>query len=540
MSHFRSSRRSLPALLGLVLAGSVGVCGQVGNAQSITLNPLTQGNITGIESIAAGVGGITQMTFGPDGRLYVATFGSGILRYDYDPHGSLTNKTTVWSRPANPPAGVINGSLGVAFHEDANLGVVMYLAPAVSGNFDVSRNFAQSIVRLTDSDGDGNWGELADGEVNQTIVDNLRVTDLHQVNQMVVKNDSLYVGIGSRTRTGGQINGEPHSELPGDPNPDDGEFAYTGAINWIRDLTLLSGDTTTTNLAGHNITSHHTDTTPFTSTNEGKLTIYSTGFRNVYGLALDTEGQLWATMNQNENPLKPDELHRSDFQDDHGFPKANEVSGNWKTNADAIASGFFQTFKDPVSELGNNASANGITFTGANSNLDEYAFIVRYSAGKDLIAVHRETGEIIQVASGFASPLDVTTDPYGDLLVGDYGGGGQIFRIDVFGNMDADLNQDGLIDAVDWGIIRANFNADLTGLTPPQAKALGDLTSDFVIDRVDLALFKRSYEDFNGAGTFAQLGAPIPEPQTLLIMLPLLLGAATVSRQWRLVTRSET
>src|SRR5690606_1756460 len=102
-------------------------------------------------------------------------------------------------------------------------------------------------------------------------------------------------GIGSRTRTGGQVNGVPQSEVPGPPNPDDGEFAYTGSINWIRDLTLLSSDTTTSNLAGHNITSHHTDTTPLTSVDESKLTVYSTGFRNVYGLAFDRQGQLWAT-----------------------------------------------------------------------------------------------------------------------------------------------------------------------------------------------------------------------------------------------------
>ena len=532
MNYVRGSRRLTATLLGLILVGLVGVFEPIAEAQLITVNPLTAGNITDIESIATGVGGITQMTFGPDGRLYVATYGSGIVRYDYDPNGALTNKTTVWSRPANPAAGIINGSLGIAFHTDATLGTVMYLAPAVRGNFDVSLNFTQSIVRLTDSDGDGNWGEVVDGEVNQAIVDNLRVTDLHQVNQMVVKDDTLYVGIGSRTRTGGQVNNQPHSELPGAPNPDDGEFAYTGSVNWIRDLTLLSSDTTTANLAGHNITSHHTDTTPLTSADESKLTGYSTGFRNVYGLAFDREGQLWATMNQNENPLKPDELHRTDFQDDHRFPKANEVSGDWKTNAEAIAAGFFQTFKDPVSTLGDHASANGITFTSVNFSLNDYAFVVRYSAGKDLIAVQKETGEIVQIASGFDSPLDVTTDPFGDLLVGQYGGGGQIFRIDVINNLDADLNGDGFIDEVDWGIIRSNFNADLTGFTPEQAKALGDLTTDLKIDRFDLALFKHSYEEFNGAGTFAQLGVQVPEPPTFLAIALVFLGT-TASIHWR-------
>src|SRR5690606_33794429 len=165
-------------------------------------------------------------------------------------------------------------------------------------------------------------------------------------------------------------------------------------------------------------------------------------------------------------------------------------------------------------------------------SLNDYAFVVRYSAGKDLIAVHKETGEIVQIASGFDSPLDVTTDPFGDLLVGQYGGGGQIFRIDVINNLDADLNGDGFIDEVDWGIIRSNFNADLTGFTPEQAKALGDLTTDLKIDRFDLALFKHSYEEFNGAGTFAQLGVQVPEPPTFLAIALVFLGT-TASIHWR-------
>src|SRR5262249_15437757 len=148
-----------------------------------------------------------------------------------------------------------------------------------------------------------------------------------QVDQMLVKNDTLYVSIGSRTRTGGNV-----SELSGAPSAADGEYSYTGSINLIRDLTHLDGDTTTANIARFNITQPQTDTQPFTSTDVGKLTVYATGFRNPYGLAIDATGQLWATMNQNENPLKPDELHKVSFKEDHKFPKKNEVSGDWKTN----------------------------------------------------------------------------------------------------------------------------------------------------------------------------------------------------------------
>jgi glucose/arabinose dehydrogenase len=447
------------------------------------------------------------MTFGPDGKLYVATFANGVKRYDYDPAGNLTNEKLVWSRSSS--GNQLNGSLGVAFHEDPTLGTVMYLAPAVSSSFNVEINITQSIIRLTDNDSDGNWGETAAGEVNQAIVDNLRVTDLHQVNQLLVRDDTLYAGIGSRTRTGGQI-----SEYGGAPNPDDGEFAYTGSINWIRDLTQLSSDTTTSNIAGFNITQHHTDVRPLASTDVGKLTVYSTGFRNVYGMAFDADGQLWASMNQNEGDFqKPDELHRSDFQDDHRFPKRNEISGDWKTNAAAVAAGFFQNFEDPVALLGNNASADGFDFTYRNDAFAGHAFIVRFSTGDDLLAVNPDTGAWRQVVTGFSNPLDVLADAAGNLLIGQFGAGGKIFRLELIpgSNIFGDLNRSGMVDAADWMILRDNFNIDMAGMTPTEAMARGDLNADFRNDRFDFGLFKTAYDDANGSGAFTRL-LNVPEP----------------------------
>jgi glucose/arabinose dehydrogenase len=493
-------------------------------AQQLNSAPIVQTNFTGISLVGSGVGNPTQMVFGPDGKLYVSTFTSGVKRYDYSPAGGVSNGVTVWSRPADNLAGQLNGSLGVAFHQDPTLGTVMYIAPAVSSSFNPTLNRVQSIVRLTDNDGDGAWGETAGGEVNQAIVNNLRVTDLHQVNQLLVDGDTLYAGIGSRTRTGGQV-----SEYGGAPNVDDGEFAYTGSINWIRDLTQLSGNTTTANLAGFTINQHHTNTQPFTSTDQGQLTVYSTGFRNVYGMAIDGDGQLWATMNQNENPLKPDEIHRSDFQDDHGFPKINEVSGDWKQNQAAINAGFFETFKEPVATLGDHASANGLDFTAVNGAYDDYAFTVRFSNGNDLLAVNPRTGNVQTIASGFSAPIDVLRDPAGNLLIASYSG--QIHRVSLQAGVGValgDLDLNGVLNAVDWALQRDGYGANLAGLTPVQALTHGDLNGDLQNNEYDFALFKAVYDEHNGAGSFAAM-LQVPEPSGALLAL-VLFGAIARTR----------
>jgi len=475
-------------------------------AQQLTSSPLVQANFTGIAEIGASLGDITQMAFGPDGRLYVATFTNGVKRFDYSPTAGLTNGRTVWSRPVDSANGQLNGSLGIAFHQDATLGTVMYLAPAVTGGFNVAINRTQSIVRLTDNDADGTWGEAS--EVNQAIVNNLRVTDLHQVNQLLVRNNTLYTSIGSRTRTGGNV-----SELGGAPNPDDGEFSYTGAINWIRDLTQLDGDTTTANLAGFTITNQATDTQGFNSSDTGKLSIYSTGLRNPYGLAFDATGQLWTTMNQNENPLKPDELHRTNFKDDHKFPKKNEVSGDWKTNSAATTNGYFQTSKDPVALLGNNASADGLDFTYRNHAFAGHPFFVRFSNGADLLAADPTTGALTQIATGFSNPLDVLTDPLGNLLVGAFGGGGKVFRV-TLRDSSGDYNGDGIVDGADYVLWRNSL-----GQSGADLAADGD--GNGFVNQLDYNLWQARFGKAIASGD--ELVGGVPEPSTAAYLFAALL-----------------
>lgn len=403
------------------------------NAAAQSITPGLETEFSAIHNLGATAGRITQMAFAPgdNQHLYVATYGQGILRFDYDPFTlspSISNGVQVVPSSITNIGGV-NGSLGLAFHQDPVLGTVMYVAPAVpfvgGGGEDTLR--AQHIVRLTDSDSNGTWGSA--GDVNQAIVDNLEVTELHEINQMQVRGNSLYVGVGSRTQNGGIT-----TPWQGDQS-DPGETAYTGAVNFIEDLTLLSDDTATPNIAGFSIANHKTDTQSLTSTDPGKLRVYSTGLRNVYGLRMSPEGELWLTFNQNESPQLPDEMHQTFYQADHGFEKRNDLVGDWKGGVSAesqiaIDEGYFQQHVEPHALLGNNAATGGFDFITESATRAGDMVVSRW-ARNDVVLVDRETGDVQTLATGISRPLEVLRDPLGNLLVGENVGAGRILRIDV-------------------------------------------------------------------------------------------------------------
>ena len=81
---------------------------------------------------------------------------------------------------------------------------------------------------------------------------------------MQVQGNSLYVSIGTRTQNGGITTGQGNQSNPG-------ETEYSGTVSYIQDLTALSSDTTTPNIAGFAMTDPKTDTQMFTSTDPGKL-----------------------------------------------------------------------------------------------------------------------------------------------------------------------------------------------------------------------------------------------------------------------------
>ncbi len=405
--------------------------------------------LAGSRSVPSQIGQIAFMP-GDDTTVYVGTFGAGVIRYDYDPNAGsgtsiFSNQQTAVPTSTTNVNGV-NGSLAVAFHNDPTLGMVMYIAPTVP--FGGSAILRQTIVRLTDNNGNKVWGEA--GEVNQTIVNNVIVSRLHQINNMKVVGNTLYANIGIRTQNGGQTAAQNQAIGGSGVNQSDpGETAYTGCLCFIEDLTLLSDDTTTTNLAGftiNGITAGGTltnddrvkeDIQPFISTDQSKLRVFATGFRNNYGLGIDDDGEIWVSYNENENPNAQDKLHRNvTFKSDNLFFKGNDRMGRWDTTGDeangvltvdnmaVLNDGWFDPANDnPVfALLGFNTAAGGMAFypsNFSNASLAGDALVARNAgSGSDVVHVDEATGSVAVVLEGLGGALDVERDPFGNFIAG--------------------------------------------------------------------------------------------------------------------------
>lgn len=386
-------------------------------------------------------GVITQLAFDPndDSSLYVATWMSGIWRFDYAEGGALSNGSQVIAPEVNlnRDGTHANGSYGIAFHDDPALGSVMYLSRALVNDtsFSPRTQGLGSIVRVNDANGDGTWGGT--GDLNQTIADNIFVAQwTHQIDQFAVHGNTLYVSVGSLTNNGGvDFSGNTGIAAIG-------ESAHTAAILFIADLTQVG---LTDNAAYFNIGSDlsdpadvqafKTDTNVFTSTDPAKLRVFSTGLRNPFGIAVTDEGDVYVSNNQGGATAGlEDQLYLSEFQDDHGFNKAGDaVGGDWKnpnnSNASALAAqnaGYFQNVPDPQQDalalLGSNTSVTGLDFVRAPSNpFDDHIVVARHSNnGQDIVLVDPVTGAVqnLLARQNGDRPTDVVADPYGDLVIG--------------------------------------------------------------------------------------------------------------------------
>ena len=348
----------------------------------------------------------TQMTFGPNGLLYVMTTDAGPISFVYDA------QTEALSSPIKA-APQVKG-IGIAFH-----GTEMYLT-----------SFDGTIHKLNDSNGNGIWGEA--GELDVAIVTGIPQGD-HNTDQLQVVGNTLYVGIGRRT-----INGHLGAWTSG--TLDDlggkgffyggigrtwGDSAYNGAIAWIRDLTAVINQTGSANawnteppIFSQALIQH--DSGPFQTQGAGKLVVHSAGARNPFGLCLDNHGNLWFTNNFNRTAtlgngqagfgLRGDQLDSNfsrDVQDqlflaipgvDYGYTDVNwcginlmltPTEAGYHRATSVTFDNLFNkgpyTIHDPANPdgLGPSSSSDGCSFwysTGLPAELQGNIFIARYNS----------------------------------------------------------------------------------------------------------------------------------------------------------------
>ncbi|GAB4456132.1 MAG: hypothetical protein OHK0029_13550 [Armatimonadaceae bacterium] len=248
-----------------------------------------------VEDTEGQVGQPTQMAWGPDGRLYVMTNSNGVWSFRYS---RITGKLT---EPRQAVAGI--GGIGIGFHRRN-----MYLS--VWGEENTS-----AIAKLSDEDGDGVFGEP--GETFVRIVTGIPI-EAHAANQIVIKGDTLFIGIGTRTyngrrgdRTMGTLSDEPGDRgfFQGGRGFSWGDSALNGTICWIKDLNTVAdveGSANTYQDTRRTAFFIQADDSPIrhwinppAQEITDKLLVHSAGTRNPYGLCLDRFGNLYFTNNFN-------------------------------------------------------------------------------------------------------------------------------------------------------------------------------------------------------------------------------------------------
>ena len=458
----------------------------------------------------------TVVAFAPgqNDTVYVGTENNGILAFNYDPmnaanpitaraQGALAVATTNFSQSSGRV-----GSLGFDFHQDPTHGLVMYYAP----NHNQSETLGFKIMRSNDSNGNGVFGDPGDpgngipaDTLNQTLVNNLRAGGIgnHRIENLQIRGDSLFVNIGTRTQNGGvdvdgrsvsaqqfgglqagegeDANGNPVRYSSGGRTSSMGEYAYTGALNFVEDVTQIGAGANAAGFSIPNTIKGHSQATEFfTSTDPGKLRVYATGFRNNFGLGINNQGEIFVSENQNEFPdrLVPDRVLKvENFKDDFGYQKSNGyiddtrvapdltsvivdgVNGNNGTGvydivgtyrdpggsaeaAAAAAAGYFQqtaalsvggdadttdisladmqaaAFGLIIGDASRNASVTGLGFVSDHAD-NAYAgdILAATFVRGNVRIIDKDTGVAQLFATGISAALDVELDPFGNNLL---------------------------------------------------------------------------------------------------------------------------
>jgi hypothetical protein len=380
----------------------------------------------------------TGLTFGPDGRLYSATFDGKVLRFDVRADGTLAPPeriTTVQANNAGPrlitgikfdPASTVDAPVLWVSHG------VMALENAPEWTGKISRLSGPALDRYED-----------------VIVALPRGYRDHLNNQLDFGPDgAIYFNQGSMTATGA---------------PDKKwnlrvERRLSAAILRL-DPARLAGRTLPVDVKTPDGGGSYDPTAP-----DAPLTLYATGVRVGFDLLWHSSGHLYVPTNGsakggnapaspdgsvsalNDVATQPDLLLRVARGGYYGHPNPSRgeyvLNGGNPTNGHnplevaeyPVGTRPDPKWRGPAYDFGKSASPNGvIEYTNAiafNGALKGKLLITRYSGGDDvLILTPGDDGTIVEVVSGaagltqFTDPLDLVEDPRtGNVYVAEFGG----------------------------------------------------------------------------------------------------------------------
>jgi len=497
--RLRTVSAGLIALVGILNALSV-------DAQ--TVSPAYSSQLR-LEKLPTLSDSATQIAWGPDGRLYFRLLHGGVDSYAYDKGtGVLSDlKHAAFGFPG----------IGLAFHRNN-----MYLTTMDS-----------SIVKLNDQNGNGVWGEP--GELSVRIATQIPTGD-HNLDQLLVQGDALYVGIGTRTTNGysgdytaGSFDdyGGQGFYIPGGIGKTWGDSAYNGTISWIQDLNaVLDVEGSANAYADPTLTESliKQNDSPLVVSATNKLIVHSGGTRNPYGLCFDRSGELWFTNNFNRNKtngngtvgfgylmdqLGPDfsmDVHDQLFHAarwaDYGFANVNWRARMTALGFHSVTSTTFDNLFNPgpyvltnpaePDGLGPSSSSNGCGFfyaKGLPAELTDRVFVARFNGPitesapgtdtldyRDIVAVDTANGNIRRVASGFVHPLALFWDGAQRLLISSYPDNA-LFALVAIDNTSTKITVTNLTDAAGHAVtLKALLQRSADGA------ALGGKTVTFKID----------------------------------------------------------
>ena len=326
------------------------------------------------DSLVSGIGQLAWLP-GDNAHLYAVRPDAGdVMRYVYAPDGTLSGPLRVASGLVYP--------CGLAFR-----GSELY----------VSSNAASDgrMVRLRDLDHNGTFEERVD------FVRGIPLRE-HQVDQIQIRGSSLYVGIGTRSNGG----------LP------TCERIYNGVIARIGDLTL-------TNFNG--IANALPDSLTYINgaVSDGLLRRYAYGFRNPFGLRVDSLSRVWTSDNGaslcttcsscNNYPIDtPDFFYGPVAQGARGqFPPAGQPGGGGATMA-------------PISNLGMHSAVAGFAWVSRGPDAGKILLAefgptdTSIPIGRDVVKIDPATGAVSPFIAHFNRPTEIVSDAAGRLLIADY------------------------------------------------------------------------------------------------------------------------